>query len=163
MKREGTWPEEELYWSGYTAVWKSLYDKFGLEFESTLDISQTDEYWQRYMYFNAGWFFGADPATFGARFLEYALAVRDDRPDELAIQSIDPWLDQIVLPLVIHSFGGGRPAPYLDGLDGDMTCHYRLLPLFYALESDLRLLRWGRSLPPIKSRSISSSMTPISA
>ena len=35
MKREGTWPEEELYWPGYTAVWKSLYDKFGLEFEST--------------------------------------------------------------------------------------------------------------------------------
>jgi hypothetical protein len=136
MKREGTWPEEELYWPGYTAVWKSLYDKFGLEFESTLDLSQPDEYWQRYMYFNAGWFFGADPAAFGARFLEYALAVRDDRPDELAIQSIDPWLDQIVLPLVIHRFGGGRPAPYLDGLDGDMTCHYRLLPLFYARESD---------------------------
>ncbi|MCO4841900.1 MAG: hypothetical protein KC439_03195 [Yoonia sp.] len=136
MKREGTWPEEELYWPGYTAIWKSLYDKFGLEFESTLDLSQPDEYWKRYMYFNAGWFFGADPAAFGARFLEYALAVRDDRPDELAIQSLDPWLDQVVLPLVIHSFGGGRPALELDGLDGDITCHYRLLPLFYARESD---------------------------
>ncbi len=136
MKREGTWPEEELYWPGYTAIWKSLYDKFGLEFESTLDLSQPDEYWQRYMYFNAGWFFGADPAAFGARFLEYALAVRDDRPEELAIQSLDPWLDQVVLPLVIHSFGGGRPAPELNGLDGDVTCHYRLLPLFYARESD---------------------------
>ena len=136
MKREGTWPEEELYWPGYTAIWKSLYDKFGLEFESTLDLSQPDEYWQRYMYFNAGWFFGADPAAFGARFLDYALAVRDDRPDELAIQSLDPWLDQVVLPLVIHSFGGGRPAPALAGLDGDVTCHYRLLPLFYARESD---------------------------
>jgi len=136
MKREGTWPEEELYWPGYTAIWKSLYDKFGLEFESTLDMSQPDEYWQRYMYFNAGWFFGADPAAFGARFLDYALAVRDDRPAELAIQSLDPWLDQVVLPLVIHSFGGGRPAPALAGLDGDVTCHYRLLPLFYARESD---------------------------
>ena len=136
MKREGSWPEEELYWPGYTAIWKSLYDKFGLEFESTLDLSQPDEYWQRYMYFNAGWFFGADPAAFGARFLEYALSVRDDRPEELAIQSLDPWLDQVVLPLVIHSFGGGRPAPELAGLDGDVTCHYRLLPLFYARESD---------------------------
>jgi hypothetical protein len=48
----------------------------------------------------------------------------------LAIQSLDPWLDQVVLPLVIHSFGGGRPALELDGLDGDITCHYRLLPLF---------------------------------
>ena len=72
------------------------------------------------MYFNAGWFYGADPKALGERFLEYALAVRDDRPDAL----------------VIHSFGGGRPAPALDGLDGDVTCHYRLLPLFYARESD---------------------------
>ena len=31
---------------------------------------------------------------------------------------------------------GGRPGPDLDGLDGDVTCHYRLLPLLYARESD---------------------------
>ena len=136
MKREGTWPEEELYWPGYSAIWKSLYDKFGLDFESSLDLSQPDEYWERYLYFNAGWFFGADPAAFGERFLEYALAVRDDRPAELVIQLLDPWLDQVVLPLVIHSFGGGRPDAGLNGLDGDVTCHYRLLPLFYARETD---------------------------
>ena len=136
MKREGTWPQEELYWDGYTAIWKSLYDKFGLDFESSLDLSQPDEYWQRYMYFNAGWFFGADPKAFGDRFLEYALAVRDDTPNELVVQPLDPWLDQVVLPLVIHSFGGGRPGSDLAGLDGDTTCHYRILPLFYARESD---------------------------
>ncbi len=136
MRREGTWPVEELYWPGYTAIWKSLYDKFGLEFESTLDLSQPDEYWQRYLYFNAGWFMGSDPKAFGDRFLEYALKVRDDRPEELVIQPLDPWLDQVVLPLVIHSFGGGRPDETLNGLDGALTCHYRLLPLFYARESD---------------------------
>jgi len=136
MRRTGTWPEEELYWPGYTAIWKSLYDKFDLEFESTLDLSQPDEYWQRYMYFNAGWFFGPCPHAFGEKFLEYALAVRDDRPPELVLQSFDPWLDQVVLPLVIHAFGGGRPDSTLDGLDGNVTCHYRLLPLFYARESD---------------------------
>lgn len=136
MKREGTWPVEELYWPGYTAIWKSLYDKFGLAFDPTLDKSQPDEFWKRYLYFNAGWFFGADPAAFGARFLEYALAVRDDPTPEMVIQPLDPWLDQIVLPLVIHSFGGGRPGPELDGLDGAITCHYRLLPLFYAREAD---------------------------
>ncbi len=136
MKRSGTWPEEELYWPGYTAIWRSLYNKFGLVFETSLDLSQPDEYWERYLYFNAGWFFGSDPKTFGARFLEYALAVRDNRPPELVIQSLDPWLDQIVLPLVIHSFGGGRPDESLNGLDGDVTCHYRVLPLFYARETD---------------------------
>ena len=136
MKREGTWPVEELYWPGYTAIWKSLYDKFGLTFDDTLDLSQPDEYWQRYLYFNAGWFMGNDPKAFGDRFLDYALAVRDDPPEALVIQPLDPWLDQVVLPLVIHSFGGGRPGENLNGLDGALTCHYRLLPLFYARESD---------------------------
>jgi hypothetical protein len=136
MKREGTWPVEELYWPGYTAIWKSLYDRFDLDFQSSLDLSQPDEYWQRYLYFNAGWFFGADPQEFGRRFTEYAVSVRDNTPPELIIQPLNPWLDQVVLPLVIHSFGGGRPGPELDGLDGGITCHWRLLPLLYARESD---------------------------
>ncbi|SEN20862.1 hypothetical protein SAMN04488003_11137 [Loktanella fryxellensis] len=136
MRREGTWPVEELYWPGHTAVWKSLYDKFGLDFASSLDLSQPEDHWERYLYFNAGWFFGADPVAFHRRFLDWAVAVRDDAPPELVIQPLDPWLDQVVLPLVIHSFGGGRPGPDLSGLDGDVTCHYRVLPLFYARESD---------------------------
>lgn len=136
MKREGTWPVEELYWPGYTAIWKSLYDRFGLNFESSLDQSQPDEYWRRYLYFNAGWFFGADPVAFGKRFAEYAVSVRDNPPPELAVQPLDPWLDQVVLPLVIQSFDGGRPGPELAGLDGDVTCHYRLMPLLYAREDD---------------------------
>lgn len=137
MKREGTWPQIELYGPGYAAIWKSLYDKFGLEFESSLDHSQPDEYWQRYLYFNAGWFFHASPQAFGTRFLDYARAIRDSRPEALVCQELNPWLDQVALPLVIHSFGGGRPGPELDGLDGDITCHWRSLPLLYARESDL--------------------------
>lgn len=136
MKREGTWPDPPLYGPGYGEIWKSLYDRFGLDFEASLDISQPDEYWERYLYFNAGWFFHRCPRAFGARFLEYALSIRDDPPEELACQSLDPWLDQVALPLVIHSFGGGRPGPELAGLDGDVTCHWRVLPLMYARESD---------------------------
>ncbi|MDF1871667.1 hypothetical protein [Vannielia sp.] len=136
MRREGTWPEVPLYGPGYGGIWKSLYDKLGLEYESSLDLSQPDEYWQRYLYFNAGWFFGPCGPSFGARFEEYALAIRDDTPDALACQELDPWLDQVALPLVIHSFGGGRPGPELDGLDGDITCHWRVLALLFARESD---------------------------
>lgn len=139
MQRSGTWPVEELYWPGYTAIWKSLYDRFGLDFESSLDLDQPDEYWERYLYFNAGWFFGDDPAAFGKLFTEYAVSVRDDPPPELVIQPLDPWLDQVVLPLVIHALNGGRPGPELAGLDGDITCHYRVLPLFYARESDAKI------------------------
>lgn len=136
MRREGTWPVIELYGPGYTATWKSLYDRFGLDFAASLDLSQPDEYWERYLYFNAGWFFGRCPRAFGARFLDYALSIRDDPPAELVCQPLDPWLDQVALPLVIHSFGGGRPGPELAGLDGEVTCHYRTFPLLYARESD---------------------------
>lgn len=136
MRREGTWPQIELYGPGYSQIWKSLYDRFGLDFDSSLDRSWPDEYWRRYLYFNAGWFFHESPRAFGQRFLDWAVTVRDDPPPELVLQSLDPWLDQVVLPLVIHSFGGGRPGPGLSGLDGDVTCHWRSLSLMYARESD---------------------------
>ncbi|MEM9524169.1 MAG: hypothetical protein AAF982_09290, partial [Pseudomonadota bacterium] len=106
------------------------------DFESSLDRSQPDEYWERYLYFNAGWFYYEDPAIFGARFLEYARAIRDDRPKELAVQELNPWLDQVALPLVIHSLGGGRNIIAPDTLDGKITCHYRAMPLLYAREVD---------------------------
>ncbi|MDT0681922.1 hypothetical protein RM543_04430 [Roseicyclus sp. F158] len=136
MRREGTWPEPPLYGPGYTGIWGSLYDRFGLDLEPTLDLSQPDEHWERYLYFNAGWFYGADAPAFGARFLDYSLSIRNDPPEALACQSLDPWLDQIALPLVIHSLNGGRPGPELAGLDGDVTCHWRVLSLLYARESD---------------------------
>lgn len=136
LKREGTWPVLELYGPGYTETWKSLYDLFGLDFESSLDLGQPDEYWRRYLYFNAGFFFFRCPKEFGDRFLSYALRIRDDAPKELVCQPLDPWLDQVALPLVIHSFGGGRDALAEGYLDGKTTCHYRLLPLLYARESD---------------------------
>lgn len=136
MRREGTWPVLELYGPGYTRTWSSLYAKFGLDMAGSLDLSQPDEFWKRYLYFNAGWFFHQSPLAFGLRFLDFALRVQTDRPPELVCQELNPWLDQIVLPLVIHSFGGGRPGPDLAGLDGAVTCHYRTLPLLYAREDD---------------------------
>ncbi|MDS9467770.1 hypothetical protein RGQ15_09345 [Paracoccus sp. MBLB3053] len=136
MRRTGTWPIPPLYGPGYSAIWKSLYDRFSLDFSTTLDLAQPDEHWERYLYFNAGWFTGDDPREFGRRFREWAIAIRDEPGDELACQSLYPWLDQIVLPLVIHSFAGGRPGPEMAGLDGHLTCHYRNLSLLYAREAD---------------------------
>lgn len=137
MRREDTWPIPQPYGPGYTGLWKSLYDKFGLDFESSLDPRYPDEYWRRYLYFNAGFFFYKCPRLFGAKFLEYALAIRDDPPVELCAQVFDPWLDQIALPLVVHALGGGRDTLPDGLLDGDVTCHYRVFPLLYARESDL--------------------------
>ena len=136
MRREGTWPVLELYGPTYAEIWSSLYARFGLTYATSLDLTQPAEYWQRHLYFNAGWFFGQSPRTFGTRFLEYSREIQDSRPDPLVCQELTPWLDQIALPLVIHSLGGGRPGPELAGLDGEVTCHYRTLPLLYAREAD---------------------------
>jgi hypothetical protein len=136
LKREGTWPTLELYGPGYGQIWKSLYDKFGLDYASSLDLSQPDEYWRRYLYFNAGYFFYKCPQVFGEKFLEYAVKIRDEPPRELVCQTMDPWLDQVALPLVIHALGGGRDSLPDGYLDGATSCHYRLLPMLYAREAD---------------------------
>lgn len=136
LRREGTWPIIELYGPGYTQTWKSLYDMFGLDFESSLDLSQPDEYWRRYLYFNAGFFYFRCPEEFGSRFLKYATTIRSDPPPEVICQPLNPWLDQVALPLVIHALGGGRDALEQGYLDGKTSCHYRLFPLLYARESD---------------------------
>ena len=68
--------------------WKSLYDAFDLDFESGLDLSEPDEYWERYLYFNAGYFFNACPHAFGEKFLHYALTIRDTPPETLVALEI---------------------------------------------------------------------------
>lgn len=135
-KVEGTWPKIELYGPGYNEIWGSLFDRFDLDFDSSLDHSQPDEYWRRYLYFNAGYFFYQCPHEFGALYLEYARSVRENPPEELVCQVLNPWLDQVVLPLVIHALGGGRGALPEGLLDGSVTCHYRWMALLYARESD---------------------------
>ncbi|KAA8609481.1 hypothetical protein AL036_03660 [Salipiger aestuarii] len=136
LRREGTWPRIELYGPGYHDTWAALYHRFGLDFQSSLDPRWPDEYWQRYLYFNAGFFFYHCPRRFGQRFLDYALSIRDDPPPELVCQSLDPWLDQVALPLVIQSLGGGRDTLPGGALDGSVTCHYRTFPLLYAREDE---------------------------
>jgi hypothetical protein len=161
LRREGTWPQPQLYGPDYSGLWKSLYDKFGLDFESSLDLSQPDEYWRRYLYFNAGFFFYRCPHEFGAKFLEYALAIRDTPPVALCAQSFDPWLDQIALPLVIHALGGGRDTLPAGLIDGAVSCHYRLLPLLYARESDHAVAVLEQISAPNKIKKVLKTYEPI--
>ncbi|WP_128253545.1 hypothetical protein [Falsirhodobacter deserti] len=137
MKRENTWPQEELYGPTVGQTWQELYRLFDVPFEPTLDPDEPDNYWQKYLYFNAGWFFHASPRAFGQRYLDWATRIWRKPPEVIECQTMEPWLDQAVLPLVIASFGGGRPGPELAGLDGDVTCHWRVMPLMFARERDL--------------------------
>lgn len=139
MAREATWPEPQLYGPGYTDIWKALYHRFGVPFEPSLDLAQPDEHWERYLYFNAGWFHYSDPRVFMDRMIRIMVDLRDNPMPELASQSLFPWLDQIALPIVVTELGGSRPGPELNGLDGDITWHWRALPLLYAKGSDRQI------------------------
>lgn len=136
LRREGTWPVLELYGPGYHDIWGALYDMFGMDVNDALDPSQPDEFWQRYPYYNAGMFFYKCPRIFGRLFEDIATSIRDHPPKELICQPLDPWLDQVALPLVIHKLGGGPKALEQGWIDGRTTCHYRTLPMLYARDSD---------------------------
>ncbi|UWQ21046.1 hypothetical protein [Jannaschia sp. W003] len=144
MKRENTWPTEEIYGPTVHDVWAALYAARGLDLETSLDRAWPHGHWRRYLYFNAGWFFGASAARFGEAFEAAALLIREGAGEggipELACQPLDPWLDQAALPLAVHELGGGRPGAgggIADGiLDGTHTFHWRHVPLMYATAPD---------------------------
>lgn len=131
LARDDTWPAPDLYGPDREAIWGALHDRFGLDFAASQDPAWPRNHWRRYLYFNAGWFFGPCPRRFGTLFAEMAAAIRDDPPAELICQILDPWLDQIALPLAIHALGGGRGGPHA-ALDGGVATHYRAFPLLYA-------------------------------
>lgn len=136
MARENTWPEPQLYGPGYDGIWRAVYDRFGVPFEPTLDPAEPEEHWRRYLYFNAGWFYFRSAPEFAGTMIRVMTGIRDDPLPELACQSLDPWLDQVALPVAVSAHGGGRPGPELAGLDGDISHHWRALPLLYARAGD---------------------------
>lgn len=139
MAREATWPEPQLYGPGYDAIWRAIYDRFEIPFDPTLDPAQPVDHWERYLYFNAGWFYYRCPHVFADEMIRVMTGLTDGTMRELASQSFDPWLDQAALPVAIAGLGGGRPGPELEPLDGVSSLHWRALPLLYAKASDAQL------------------------
>lgn len=135
-KVENTWPAEEIYGPTLNQTWGALYDKFNLDFDAAQDTQWPKAYWRRYPYYNAGWFYFKNPQRFGRVFTRYAKDTWRNPPPEVMIQQLNPWLDQAVLPLVIHRLGGGKDILPPGLLDGRITTHYRYLPLLYARADD---------------------------
>ena len=160
MEREATWPEPPLYGPGYDGIWRALYKRFDIDIEPTLDLDEPFDHWQRYLYFNAGWFFYKCPQVFARAMLRIMTTVRDDPIPELASQTLYPWLDQIALPLVVAELGGGRPGPELAGLDGAVTRHYRTMPLFFACASDETLEKLMEVARPNKVKKVLKAYEP---
>lgn len=160
MARTATWPEPPLYGPSYGEIWSAIYERFDVPFEQTLDTSQPKDHWERYLYFNAGWFFARNPHDFRDQMLAVMKSLRDDPMEELASQSLFPWLDQIALPVVISALGGGRPDASLDGLDGSISNHWRALPLFYAQATDEQLAFFEDLTKPNKIKRILKAYEP---
>jgi len=160
MARTGTWPDPPLYGPSYAEIWQAIYDRFDVPFTPTLDTTQPDDHWERYLYFNAGWFYARDPHDFRDRMLTVMTSLRDDPMEVLASQSLFPWLDQIALPVVISALGGCRPDETLKGLDGNITNHWRALPLFYARASDAQLAFFEDLTRPNKIKRILKAYEP---
>ena len=132
MARENTWPEVPLYGPTLAQIWQSVYDRANVDMTPSLDLKEPEGYWQRHLYFNAGWFYYRCAQTFAEKMLDLMVSLRSDPPPELACQTLTPWLDQVALPVVITALAGGRPGPELSGLDGELSNHWRALPLLYA-------------------------------
>lgn len=139
MARENTWPKEPLYGPKRAAIWQAVFERSGTDITPTLDLARPESDWERFMYFNAGWFFASNAKRFGQNLCDLMVSLTNDTPKELAAQALYPWLDQIALPAIIAKHNGGRPGPELAGLDGDVSLHWRALPLIYAKAPDQTL------------------------
>jgi len=160
LRREGTWPKIPLYGPGYDAIWRALYTRFGLDLDTALDRAWPETFWRRYPYFNAGFFYAHCPVAFGTRFTEYAVTLHREEIAVLASQTLDPWLDQVALPLVLHSFGGGLGTLAPGFMDASHHCHYRFLPLLYAREPDAVVATLERVVAPNKIKKVLKAYEP---
>lgn len=160
MEREATWPVPPLYGPGYDGIWRALYRHFDIPIEPTLDLAEPFDHWQRYLYFNAGWFYYSCPRVFSQAMLRIMTEVRDNHLPELASQQLFPWLDQIALPLAVASLGGGRPGPELSGLDGTLTRHWRTMPLLFACASDETLEKLFEAARPNRIKKVLKAYEP---
>ncbi len=160
MARENTWPQPPLYGPGYADIWRAVYDRFSVPFKPTLDMSEPEHFWQRYMYFNAGWFYYRCAPSFAEAMIHKMVSIRDHPMPELASQKIYPWLDQIALPVTIAEFGGGRPGPELSGLDTSTSLHWRALPLLFARAPDETLALLAEIAAPNRIKKVLKTYEP---
>ena len=133
MRRENTWPVTTEGGPDAETIWRALYARFDVDFEATLDPGRPVGDWQRFLYFNAGLIVAPEPKRMAETLARIMTAIHDDPP---AGQPLDPWLDQVALPIAVAALGGGRPKGDAARLDGELTLHYRKMPLLFATASD---------------------------
>jgi hypothetical protein len=101
----GSWPVAGEDGRSIGEVWRSVYAFFGIDPAPWRDPDRGDDEHQCYPYYNGGIVYHADAQAFAALWLEMALRLWRERPAAIAGQPIKPWLDQIVLPVVLARLG----------------------------------------------------------
>lgn len=95
---------------GYTIaeIWESLYTLFGLDASAYFDPERGVNEHQCYPYYQGNVMFYERAGAFGREMLEMAKQLWREQPKPVQKQKLKPWLDQIVLPLVLAKLGAPR-------------------------------------------------------
>lgn len=105
-------------------IWRSLYEFFDLDPEPYFDASRGDSKYNCFPYYNASVIYYERGGIFGKTMLKMGKRLWRHPPDTLRRQPLVPWLDQIVLPLVLAKLGVPRikepELPY------KQVVHYRV-------------------------------------
>lgn len=127
-----TWPQKLDGKYSIEQIWGSLYDRFGLETDGWYRKGEAADSRTRYPYFNAGIIYHSCPRVFSRLFIEYMLEIDRSRPVETKGQKMFPWLDQVVLPLVMNKLGASNSIGRRNHPITDCAYHYHsLASLFF--------------------------------
>jgi hypothetical protein len=107
----GTFPVKNDRFTG-TDVWESLYAIFDVPPANNLIQSNGVQKVMPMPYYNAGTIMLDDPAGFGDIYLDTAIKIYENPPQQMHSQPILPFLDQIALPIAISR--AGKAVKFLD-------------------------------------------------
>lgn len=148
-----SWPKPNRGSHSISEIWRGLYDFFGLDASTYLDPKQREDSFQYYPYYWAGAIYYAQAGTFGRTILDMALRLWRERPAVLAGQPLTPWLDQIILPLVLarlHIPRAAKPDPIRKFLYHYHTPALLLVHNKMAVECVAELEQDGRLMSTLK-------------
>ena len=126
------WPIPKRSNCTIAEIWESLYRYFDLDPSGYFDRSLGANTHQCYPYYQGNVIYSANAGRFGSLMLDMAKRLWAEQPEPVRRQKLTPWLDQIVLPLVLAGLGIARKAQ--PDPCREIIMHYQY-PLFLAVRN----------------------------
>jgi hypothetical protein len=127
------WPKPQNSQYTIAQIWESLYGYYGLDPTNYFDRDLGPEAHQCYPYYQGNVMYYERAGIFGEYMLDMALRLWREQPKELEGQRLKPWLDQVVLPLVLARLG--IPRREQSDLFRDIIVHYQY-PVFLIVRNN---------------------------